>query len=715
MLERRFHNLVWYIMLWRRPFELEDIERALVNLAALSDRGAIVFEVRGSRSRVQYLLGSEKGTAVKIQNALRPHGQIAFRKYEGERAAVSHAAQVKVTKPVLTLRTDCTESLIRAALAAMHQAKDEAPLVLQIVLGQAFTPSAMPKNLPNPHASWLDIAMGNVGPASPESRTSIKEKISHHGFDCTIRLGGASWAFVNALHCALRILESAGVKLSIKEEPAARLDEAHIAWHFPMRLSVKELANFLLLPVGTDEQLPGVEGLHPKLLPPPAWYAANSRIFAATPDGRKKLGISPTDAREHLIITGPTGSGKSTALLNLILADIAAGRGVLVLDPKLDLVNDVLARIPENRDKDVVVIDPSAPAPVGFNPLALKDHYNPGLAADAILAVFQAVFADNFGIRTLDVLSASLLTLVQCDGASLLWLPALLTDERFRRKITASVTDKIGLAPYWAGFEAMNDGQRRQEIAPVMNKMRQFLLRPELRSVLGQSNPKFTLTDLFDKRKIVLVPLNKGHIGPECARLLGSLLVSLTWTLALSRANLPQERRHLVSVYIDELQDYLSLPTDLSDALAQARGLGLGLTMAHQYRKQLPPDILAGVDANARNKIVFGLGADDAKAMSAMAPELEPLDFMKLPRYQVYASVQAGGRSTGWMSGRTLPPPPATRSVAELRALSMQTYGKPKTEVEAELLARLGLAPGTPPQASQPESDSGTIGRKKRK
>ena len=135
-----------------------------------------------------------------------------------------------------------------------------------------------------------------------------------------------------------------------------------------------------------------------------------------------------------------------------------------------------------------------------------------------------------------DVLGAALLTLAQCEGATLLWLPALLTDEAFRRKVTANITDKIGLAPFWANFEAMKESERRQEIAPVLNKSRQLILRPCLRNVLGQSKPKFTMMDLFTKRRIVLVPLNKGIIGQESARLLGSLIVGLTWTLALSRA-----------------------------------------------------------------------------------------------------------------------------------------------------------------------------------
>ncbi len=249
-----------------------------------------------------------------------------------------------------------------------------------------------------------------------------------------------------------------------------------------------------------------------------------------------------------------------------------------------------------------------------------------------------------------DILSASLLTLTEIDGASLLWLQPLLTDKGFRQKIVRQVKDKVGLMSFWNEFEALSDLQRQQWIAPVSNKLRQFTLRPWLRNVFGQAHPKFDLSELFIKRKIVLVPLNKGLVGGETARLLGSLIVGLTWTLALSRASIPPERRHIVSVYIDELQDYLSLPTDLSDALAQARGLGVGMTLAHQYRDQLPTEVRAGIDANCRNKIAFGLNAKDAKDMAAMAPELTSEDFMTLPRYRVYTSFQQSGKASNFFN-----------------------------------------------------------------
>jgi hypothetical protein len=697
---KRQAALCWQEVSWQRPFELEAVHELLTHLAAASPRGAVIWEIRGNDSGIRYLLGADRQYIQKIHEVFKAHGNIQFADVdETSRAAVSVSKQLRITRPLLSLKTDTALSVVRAGVAAMSGHSTET--VLQIVIGQAFKPSYMSGNLPDPQASWLDKIVGGNRAASPDSLRVMREKTAQYGFNAVIRIGAVGGttpqtiARLGDIAGALRILETAGVRITADTDKPERLNAAHIPWRFPLRLSIKELANFLLLPIGESE-LPGVTGPHPKLLLPPKWYTnyrpSLDRGFAIGlgTGSQVRLNVSPQDSLEHTVILGPTGSGKSTAMLNIIMADIKAGRGVLVIDPRADLVNDVLARIPATRDNDVVILDPSDPCPAGFNPLALNSQGSPALIADAVLAVFKEVFAENWGIRSQDVLSAALLTLAQTEGASLLWLPTLLTDENFRRGITAKIRDRIGLLPFWAGFEAMKDSERRQEIAPVLNKIRQFLLRPSLRGVLGQSRPKFNLADLFSKRRIVLVPLNKGLIGAESARLLGSLVVSLTWTLALSRAREAAERRYLVSVFIDELQDYLSLPTDLSDALAQARGLGVGLTMAHQYREQLPPDIRAGIDANARNKIVFGLNAGDARDMAAMAPELAPQDFMRLPRYQIYALLQSGGVSTGWVSGKTLPPPPAVRSVIDLRAKSMAAYGQPLEAVEREYLGVVG-------------------------
>ncbi|MDE6906461.1 MAG: type IV secretory system conjugative DNA transfer family protein [Lachnospiraceae bacterium] len=694
--KHQIEDINWKKIIWSRPYKIEAVWEMLAHLAATSPRGAVVWEVRSKSGQISYLLGVAARYIRNVEEAVKAHGDIQFHAMdEAERTPVTTARQLRISHPTLSLKTDITQAVVRAGLAALTENKGGTETVVQIVLGRGYAPSPVPANLVDPNATWLQILLGDAQKASAESRKTVREKAEQHTFQAAIRIGiSGDGAFIrlNSIMSAFKVLESAGVRIRTENVKPADLNTAHVPWHFPLILSVKELANFLLLPAG-EEELPGMPGLHPKLTLPPSWYRNPTnqkadRIFAISMDtiNPKKLSISPRDSLEHCHLIGPTGSGKSTAMLHLILADIKAGRSVLVLDPKADLVTDILMRIPEERVGDVVIIDPSDSCPCGFNPLAFKDYGNPSLIADAILSVLKEIFSDSWGIYTQDVLTASLLTLVEAENATLLWLLPLLTDENFRRKITANIKDRMALKPFWDQFEALRDTEKRTQISPVLNKLRQLTLRPGLRNILGQAKPKFSLTDLFYKRRIVLVPLNKGITGGETSRLIGSLIVGLTWTLALSRAGIPAEKRHIASIYIDELQDYLSLPGDISDALAQARGLGVGLTLAHQYRDQLPLNIRSGIDANARNKIVFGLNSRDAKDMAAMAPELTAEDFMVLPRYQIYASIQTNGRSTGWVQGKTLPPPPALREATELKAMSQTAYGIPAEQIEKDYL-----------------------------
>lgn len=706
---------VWYEVSIGRPYEMEALWDILTNIAALTSRGQIIWEARCAKGKMRYLLGVPKWSAGRIMEVFSAHSEARFTEITS-REPVILTKTVRISKPVLQLNIELSSAMIRSALAAMTGGSAKGETVVQVILGAAHSPKTISRNMPSPNDTWLNAILGSVHNASPEQRRSAKEKAEQYSFDALIRVGisGEHTATcISNIVSAMRTLESAGAHLKAEKERPDLLNKATLPWRMPLKLSVKEVACFMLLPVG-EEELPGTPGLHPKLLLPPKWYkepnvASCERKFAVTLDCEPRtLSISPKDALEHLCILGPTGSGKSVIMEHLALADICAGRSVLVIDPKADLVTNILERIPDERKKDVIVIDPSDSCPTGFNPLAYKQ--NPTLTADVVLAVLQEIFSENWGIRSADVLSGALQTLVHIKDANLLWLPRLLTDEEFRKSITAQIIDPVALQPFWSHFEAMRESERRTEIAPVLNKLRQFSYRPYLRSVLGQSKPKFSLSDLFFQRKIVLVPLNRGVIGAESAKLLGSLIAGLTWSLALSRANIPPEKRHIVSIYIDELQDYIALPTSFNDALAQARGLGVAYAVAHQYRKQLSSEIRAGIDANCRNKIVFGLRADDAKDMAAEAPKLTPQDFMTLPRYQIYTTFQSGGRNTGWISGRTLPPAPPLRMAAELKAESMAHYGVSSDETEEALIALMGH--------SAAENDrtviDAPIGRKKR-
>ncbi len=258
----------------------------------------------------------------------------------------------------------------------------------------------------------------------------------------------------------------------------------------------------------------------------------------------------------------------------------------------------------------------------------------------------------------------------------------------------------------------------------MLNKLRQLILRPHLRAVLGQSAPRFTVEELFTHKRIVVVNLNRGLLGAEAARLLGSLLVGQLWSRLLARQALPPERRHVVSVYIDEAQDFINgLPGDLSEALAQARSLGGALHLAHQYRAQLSPAMVQALETNARNKIYFGLSGTDAAAAAHLAPGLEAQDFIELPAYHAYATLMQQGRSTGWLSVTTRPAPPDRQEPASLYAASHQRYGVPAARTEQQLInltkpshhaTQPPDSPAKPSTGSAAPDQPGPIGRRRR-
>ncbi len=284
-------------------------------------------------------------------------------------------------------------------------------------------------------------------------------------------------------------------------------------------------------------------------------------------------------------------------------------------------------------------------------------------------------------------------------------LPLLLINPGFRRSLTQHVVraDPIAAGPFWNWFEALSDDARSQVIAPLSNKLRP-LLRPALRAVLAQRSPRFNSRQVLTENKVMLVPLQKGVLGPDTAELLGALVTSELWLAIRERPAVAANQRTPVMVYLDEVQDFLRLPTDLSDALATSRSLGAGWHLAHQDRDQLSPAMRAAFEANARSRICFQLNAADARAMATGQTVVSPEDFGALPAYHVYAALLRRNSLQPWASGVTLPAPEPCSDPASIRARSRRRYGQPLASVRAHFAGLLDTA----------NTSAGATGRRKR-
>lgn len=430
-------------------------------------------------------------------------------------------------------------------------------------------------------------------------------------------------------------------------------------------LSVPELATIAHLP--TDDGLPGLQRAGARALSPapeiPVGGEHTKPLGMADTGTRRPVAVKVSDARHHLHILGPTGVGKSTLLARTILDDAEAGRGVIVIDPKGDLVTDVLSRLPSRMGERVVLFDADSPAPPPcVNPLDIGRIGRAGmdLAVDNLVTVFHRIFHQWWGPRTDDIMRASLLTLCAQPGtATLADLPRLLTEPAFRSRITQTAKDPV-LRGFWDSYEQLSDTGRAQLTGPLLNKLRAFLLRPFVRAAIAGGPSTVEFADILDNGGICLARLPKGSLGEETSRLVGSLLVARTWQAVTARARVPSADRPDAALVLDEAQNFLNLSTPIEDMLAEARGLRLSLLLAHQNLGQLSRELRDGISANARNKVIFAVSPDDARDLARHTdPWLSEHDLSHLDAFHAAARLLVDGRNARpfTLTTRPLDPP----------------------------------------------------------
>jgi len=453
-------------------------------------------------------------------------------------------------------------------------------------------------------------------------------------------------------------------------------------------LSVPELAQIATVPAAGA--VAGLDRAGAKTAAPSRTLSASGKVLGHADHSGvcRPVAIAPEDARHHLHVVGETGTGKSTLLANLVLQDAEAGRAAVVIDPKGDLVEAILERLPEGCEERTCVVDPNDRRDaVGLNVLAGSD---PDLIVDHVAGVFKRIYEPWWGPRTDDIMRAACLTLAQIPGATLAEVPWLLTDFDWRRAIRDRLGDVGGLAAFWSWYERLPEQQRAQHIAPLLNKLRSFLLRGPVQAIVGQAEPKRDVESLIDEGGLLLVRVPKGTLGEDTSRLLGAFVVARVWQRCMRRASIPEELRPDATLYVDETHNYLALPRSFEDLLAEARGYRLSLVLAHQHMGQLPRDVRDALGANARTKVVFTCSPEDALALERhFDPDLSAYDLSHLATFQAACRPCVGGGQAQAFTFRTEPLPPGSRARARaVRRRSAELFAIPRDEVEEIIESR---------------------------
>ncbi|KAF4408926.1 type IV secretory system conjugative DNA transfer family protein [Streptomyces lycii] len=621
------------------------------------------------------------------------------------------AGRLRPARPiVLPLRTDHATDPLRALLqAATGLGEDESACVQ--ILARPATGSALrrarrqarrlkagrtPGRLPALTALLFHRAQPTAtGKQDPEHSAAVRQaavKLSGSHWQCVItyaatcspkaeRAQDTARGRAHALASAFGLYADRNYLVRTRlPRPEPRLSDRT----FPSRsalLSVPELAALAHLPLEPDA--PGLQRAGARSVLPPPSVAEPAPGNGVKPLGRsdtgarRDVGLAVTDARHHLHVMGATGSGKSTLIANLALDDVRNHRGVIVIDPKGDLVTDLLDRLPDTCADRLVLIDPDDQhIPPCLNVL---DGTDIDVVVDNITGIFRRIFTAFWGPRTDDVMRAACLTLLKHRDrtrqlVTLADVPRLLGESAYRLRIIPALKDPV-LRGFWAWYESMSEPSRAAVVGPVMNKLRAFLLRDFARRSIAAGASTFDLGQTLDGG-ILLARLPKGALGEETARLLGSFIVAGTWQAAAARARTPEHQRVDATLSIDEAHNFLTLPYPLEDMLAEARGYRLSMLLAHQHLAQLPRDLREGISANARNKIFFNASPEDANALERHTlPTLAAHDLAHLGPYQAAAHLLTGGAESPafTLSTRPLPAPVPGRAAALRTAAASRT------------------------------------------
>lgn len=468
-------------------------------------------------------------------------------------------------------------------------------------------------------------------------------------------------------------------------------------------LSTDELATIFHFPNKTVET-PHIQWLKAKTAPVPIEVpqTGGTSIGGGYYRGVKRpVTIGVEDRRRHVYIIGKTGVGKSVLLHDMAIQDIKAGHGVCVIDPHGDLIDDIIKYIPPERAEDVIYFDPSdVERPMGLNLLEAKTEDQKHFITTSIINLMYKLYDPQrtgiIGPRFEHAVRNAMLTVMSEKGSTFVEIVRVLTDPKYVQELLPKVQDPI-VRRYWTDQIAQTSDFHKSEVLDyIVSKFGRFITNKTMRNIIGQSDSAFDFRKVMDEGKILLINLSKGKLGEENSSFLGLVLIPKILIAAMSRQEIPEEKRRDFFLYVDEFQNFAT--PDFATILSEARKYHLNLTVANQFIGQMDDEVKNAIFGNVGTLISFRVGVTDA---SYMQREYQPVfgetDLINIERFHAYMKTIVDNEpvppfSVDMTKDIKIFKAGANEKIAKaIIQLSRLKYGRPKELVEAEINQRARL------------------------
>jgi len=548
-------------------------------------------------------------------------------------------------------------------------------------------------------------ADGTFSPLPDE--TIIKEKISYPGFAASIRLASNSKERLKELTSSFGVFARADsnsfstkkpsllkrskaftdlVFRRVTENQILNIAELATLWHLPSdKIKTASIVwgtsvlseppdNLPIAPGTTDEQRQGINFFGKAL------YKNHETIY----------GIKDKDRRRHIWTIGKTGTGKSTLIANMAIDDFKKDRGAAIIDPHGDLCEILLDYIPKSRINDTIYFNPAdREFPIIINPLEVTNREEAELVVSGIVSIFNKIFGFSWGPRLEYILRNTLLTLTEVPDSTLEDVLTILANNSFRKRVVERITDPT-LKAFWVDeYEKMPDRLQKEAIAPIQNKVGQFVTSPLIRSIIGKPKSSISLDDVMNGGKILIANLSQGRLGEDNAALLGAMIITKLQLAAMHRVDVVEEARRDFFLYVDEFQNFAT--GSFIKIMSEARKYRLSIMLANQYMAQIPEEVQQAILGNAGSIISFSVGAADAEIIHKEYAEVfSQIDLVDLSNFQIAIRLMIDGHSARPFLSHTLPLP-ASRNQNRQKVISVsrERWGKrAKQTSEEEVIYR---------------------------
>lgn len=340
------------------------------------------------------------------------------------------------------------------------------------------------------------------------------------------------------------------------------------------------------------------------------------------PDTRDQLLLPDTERFAGMYILGVQGVGKSGLLENLIAHDTAVGNAVIVIDPHGDLTAHCLAQLPNNRVARTYVLDmEDEEYPFGVNVFAtgtLTTDMARSQAVERIMHIFEVLWEDVLSQQNLPrYVRAATITLLANPGATLVDMHTFLLDADVRSRMLQHVTDPT-VRNFWkTQYDDISEIEKTRRVQPLINRLEAlFMGRSLIRNIVGQRRTSINFRRAIEQKQLVFIKLPVKQVAQD-ARLVGTILLAQLYAAVFSFADIPEAQRPGLSLYVDEFQHFAT--PDFASLFTEGRKFGVRLTLAHQYRDQLPK-YLQDSTMTARTKVCFRATPSDSNEMAREFP-----------------------------------------------------------------------------------------------